>query len=128
MKNLLYLLASAIASAEGYFVADSLPQRNNNPGDLRAAPWLPTATVEHGFWHAMDQAQGLAGLYHQIALDVARGYTLRKLVYTWAPPNENDSENYLRETARRTGLPYVPITQADQEKPLWVYLEIDKID
>lgn len=34
--------AAAIAQAEGFNVAGSLPQRNNNPGDLRGWPGVPS--------------------------------------------------------------------------------------
>lgn len=117
MTDLLYKLASAIASAEGYFVPGSLPARNNNPGDLRAAPWLPSPKIVNNFWSASSPAQGIAGLYHQLALDIARGQSLRQLVTSWAPPTENNTANYLAETARRVG-----ITNVDQ--PLQELLEI----
>ena len=121
MNDLLYRLASAIASAEGFFVAGSLPQRDNNPGDLRAAPWLKNSILQSGFWQANTKQEGIAGLYHQLALDIARGYSLRQLIYAWAPPTDgNKTQNYLQETARRTGI-------TDTESPLWNLLNIDLI-
>jgi hypothetical protein len=125
MEGLVDKICSAIASAEGYFVEGSIPQKMNNPGDLRAFPVDPRATIEHGFWHALTIGQGISGLYHQVSLDIARGYTLRKLIYAWAPPlDHNDSENYLKETARRVGLTYYPPERAAEEPPLWTFLEI----
>lgn len=120
-STLLYKLASAIATAEGFFVSNSLPARNNNPGDLRAAPWLPTAKIEGGFWVAPTREAGIAGLYHQIALDIARGASLRALIYKWAPPTENNTSNYLNETARRVG-----VDPTDFDKPLWTFLNVEK--
>ena len=70
MDNVISLIASAIASGEGFFVNGALPARDNNPGDLRAAPWLVHPVVANGFWVAANAAQGTAGLYHQIALDI----------------------------------------------------------
>ena len=120
MDNLISKLASAIATAEGFFVEGSLPQRDNNPGDLRAAPWLVHPVVEHGFWVARSLAEGTAGLCHQIALDIARGWTLRQLIAAWAPPSDgNKTDDYIRETCRRTGL--------DADTPLWNYLSIEHL-
>ncbi|MGD0012916.1 MAG: hypothetical protein ABSD56_00610 [Bryobacteraceae bacterium] len=120
MDNVISRLASAIATGEGFFVAGSLPSRNNNPGDLRAAPWRAQPVIRRGFWVAGSLPEGIAGLYHEIALDIARGWTLRQLITAWAPASDgNDTENYIRETARRTGL--------DADTPLWSYLSIDPI-
>jgi hypothetical protein len=128
MNNFLYLLASAIASAEGFFVAGSLPRRDNNPGDLRAAPWLIHPVVVNGFWNAESVEEGIAGIYHQLALDISRGWTLRKLISTWAPEKDgNNTENYIKETARRVGLTYFPPDQAAAEPPLWNNLTIGLI-
>jgi len=120
MDSIISLIASAIASGEGFFVNGSLPQRDNNPGDLRAAPWLVHPVIVDDFWKASLLAQGIAGLYHQIALDIARGYTLRQLIEAWAPASDgNNTENYVNETARRTGL--------DPDTPLWTFFSIDHI-
>jgi hypothetical protein len=98
-------IASAIAIEEGFYVPGAKPQRLNNPGDLRAAPWLLSQVIEGGYVHFASVAQGIAGLYHQVALDVARGMTLRQLISKWAPPTENDTSAYLAAVASRTGLP-----------------------
>ena len=120
MIDLVYKLASAIASAEGYFVSGSLPARNNNPGDLREAGSYPTFD---GFVVFKQKNAGIAALYRQICLNIFRGESLRNLVYSWAPPEDhNNSENYLRETARRIGL---TMDQADE--PLWNFLEIEHV-
>lgn len=120
----LYKLASAIASAEGFFIPNSVPARDNNPGDERAAPWLADGKPgADGFFHFGCPAQGIAGLYHQIALNVARGFSLRKLVYTWAPPSDgNNSANYLSETGRRVGL-----TPEQFDTPLEEFLGVERI-
>src|ERR1700734_1957231 len=98
-------LCPAIATGEGFFVSGSLPSRMMNPGDLRAAPEIPGLPTIGGFVKFPNAKVGIAALYHQICLDVARGWSLRKLIYTYAPPGDgNNSENYLKETARRIGL------------------------
>lgn len=115
----LYRLACSIATAEGFFVSNSLPSRMLNPGDERLAPWLPKVNVINGFVKFDSLAQGVAGLYHQLALDVARGYSIRKLIYTYAPPTDgNNSENYLLETCRRMGID----PKTDLDTPLQNFL------
>ena len=121
MNDLLFKLCSAIATEEGFFTPGSLPARNNNPGDLRAGPWLNKAVVKGGFWQAANLQEGIAGLYHQVALDIARGYTLRQLISTWAPPSENNTEAYLAAVAAKVGI------AANDPKPLYDYLTIEKI-
>ena len=120
MNDLIGKLASAIATAEGYFVPNSLPAKNNNPGDLRAAPWLQNPKIVNNFAVFSSPAQGIGGLYHQIALDIARGSTLRTLIQKWAPPTENNTQNYLAETARRVGI-------ENLDQPLQELLEITKM-
>lgn len=120
-SNFIFKLASAIATAEGFFTSGSLPERNNNPGDLRGAPWvLPHPVIEHGFWVASSRAAGIAGLYHQIALGIARGESLRQLISIWAPPTENNTTNYIAETARRVGI-------TDLDAPLWNNLDVTRL-
>ena len=122
MQGLIEAIANAIATAEGFFVQGSLPERNNNPGDLRAAPWLLHPVVGGGFWQASSVGAGVAGLLHQIALDIARGQSLRQLIYSWAPPSDgNNTANYLNETVRRLAAQGWII---DPEKPLQEYLEV----
>ena len=120
MTDFLYKLASAIATEEGFFVAGSLPQRMNNPGDIRSAPWLQHPALVHGFWMADSIQQGIAGLYHQLALDVARGWTLTQLIYTYAPPaDHNRTAEYLANVARMVAI--------DPKVTMWTYLEIQKL-
>ncbi len=123
MIDLLFKIASAIAGEEGYFSSDPnvRPRRDHNPGDLRAAPWLIHPQKDGGFWKAASDAEGIAGLYHQLALDIARGMTLRQLVNSWAPTSDgNNSARYLADVMRRTGI-------ADADTPLWNLLEIQAL-
>jgi hypothetical protein len=116
--NFIFNLASAIATQEGYFVKGSRPDRNNNPGDLRRAPWLPHAVIVDNFWVPSSREAGIAGLYHQICLAIARGETLRQLINIWAPPSDNNpTDTYLANVARWVGIKNV-------DTPLWDYLDI----
>jgi hypothetical protein len=98
------MLAEAIAHEEGFFVAGSLPQRNNNPGDLRHSPHSfhsggqPNAigkidTPEHG-WEDLNR---------QLAIDGQRGWTVGELIYEYAPPSENNSAAYLNYVCKFVG-------------------------
>ena len=105
MTGLLDLICSAIARQEGWWASGSRPAKLHNPGDLRAAPWLPVPTIINGYWEAESDAQGIAGLYHQVALDVARGCTLRQLILKWAPSSDgNDPTAYLEHVMAWTGI------------------------
>lgn len=124
MKDLIGKIVSAIATGEGYFApGDDVPKRDNNPGDLRAAPWLPQPLIVGGFVRFPTANAGIAGEMHQVALDIARGRTLRQLLTKLTPAADgNNTENYINEAARRLGF-----GPADVDKPLWDFLEIEKI-
>ncbi len=120
MNDLLGKLCSAIAKQEGWWITGSRPQRNNNPGDLRAAPWLPGPSIDGGYWKASSAVVGIAGLYHQVALDIARGYSLRKLLNAWAPSSDgNDPDAYIANVKKMTGI-------TDEEAPLDILLELSE--
>lgn len=124
MTDLLHRLVSAIATAEGFYANDpnARPRRNHNPGNLTASPLtrLKDGVGGKGFVVFKSDAEGIAALYHQIAKHILRGESLRSMITLWAPPHENDTENYIRETARRTG-----ITALDE--PLLNLLTIERI-
>lgn len=86
-------LARAIARAEGFYVAGSLPARAHNPGDL-IQPWrtdLPTMGAE-GITVFPSDADGWEALHRQlwlIASGQSRVYsvdmTLQDMAERWAP-------------------------------------------
>lgn len=120
MIDLIGKIASAIARQEGFFDAiDSRPKIDCNPGDLRAAPWLTHPKQDGGYWRADSDAEGNAGLFHQIALDIARGMTLRQLINSWAPASDgaNQPTTYLANVMKWTGI-------ATADAPLWNLLEL----
>lgn len=122
----LLTLMSAIATAEGFWVDGSVPQRNNNPGDLDFAS--QTGAVASGRFAQFDSVgRGIAASLRQILKDIQSGATLRTLIYTWAPPSDgNATATYLAETMRRiqsaSGL------VIDPDRKLWEYLVLEKID
>ena len=98
-------LARLIAQEEGYGIPGSLPNRDNNPGDLRHSP--------HSFHNALDPngigqidtpQDGWADLERQLQLYAQRGLTLQQAIYEFAPPVENDSARYLAFVCDGLGL------------------------
>lgn len=87
-------LAQGIATFEGFFKPGTLAQRNNNPGNLRAGVGQ-TGTDANGYAIFPDVQTGWDALYNQIALDAGRGATLQSFIYKYAPPSENNTQNYL---------------------------------
>jgi hypothetical protein len=89
--------AQLIAKMEGFGKPGAIPTLRNNPGDLRHSPHSShdgigpddigiIDTVEHG-WEDLER---------QLALYAERGMTMQEAIYEFAPPNENDTANYLR--------------------------------
>lgn len=84
-------LAWLIAQEEGFFKKGSLPNRNNNPGDLRHSPHSEHPddanaigqidTIEHG-WEDLDR---------QLQLFADRGLTLKQAISIFAPPEDNNN-------------------------------------
>jgi len=120
MTNFLFILASAIATHEGYFHSDPTvaPRRNNNPGNLDFAG-QPGASKAGRFAKFERPEQGIAALYRQLLKRIAEGKTLAELIAQYAPPSENNTSLYLSETTRRVGI--------DPNVPLWTYLTIERL-
>lgn len=90
-------LAFLISKNEGFYVPGSLPQRNNNPGDLRHSPHsthLPNDPDGIGIIDTV--ADGWADLERQLQLYADRGLTLKEAIYEFAPPTENNTAQYLQ--------------------------------
>lgn len=89
-------LAELIAQEEGYGRPGSLPTRNNNPGDLRHSPHSDHTAEAPDSIGKIDSVQnGWEDLERQLQLYADRNMTLRAAIYAFAPPEENNSEQYL---------------------------------
>jgi hypothetical protein len=111
-------LASSIARFEGYNIAGSVAQRNNNPGNLRAGPGQ-IGTDANGYAVFPDAATGYAALDNQIDLNISRGLTLNQFfagepgVYAgYAPSGDsNNPSQYATTVAGWMGIdPNVPLS------------------
>lgn len=89
-------LAQLIGKEEGFGILGAVPTRDNNPGDLRHAPNAShegEGSNDIGIEPTIED--GWADLERQLQLFADRGMTLRAAIYAFAPPSENDSEQYL---------------------------------
>jgi hypothetical protein len=110
-------LADAIAHQEGYYVDGSLPQRNNNPGDLRHgnAETHPDNQPDAVGSFATPEL-GWAALNRQLKIDAGRSWTLSQLIDSYAPPGPpdfNDTAAYLAYVMNYVGCDSdTPVSQA----------------
>lgn len=81
---------------------NALGLRNNNPGNLRAAP---NATGRNGGFVTFETPEdGLAALSRQLMLFGDRGKnTLNGMIPTYAPSSENNTQAYIDAVAKQTG-------------------------
>lgn len=129
--GLIERLASAIACQEGWFdpLQDgkpNIPQLLNNPGDLvfdgqtgaiegKTAAGEMTGAIFHDtgpdFAQWPTPRAGIVGLYRDLLSKIAHGMTLRQLIEVWAPPEENNTDQYLKNVQEWTGIhvPDVPL-------------------
>jgi hypothetical protein len=104
-------LALLISQMEGFGKPGAIPTVRNNPGDLRHGPhakhYEGIGIGEYNSIGWYDTVElGWSDLERQLTLYAMRGLTLDKLVMLYAPPTENDSENYLRFLCEGLGYPY----------------------
>lgn len=98
-------LAQLIAQEEGYNVPGSLPNRDNNPGDLRHSPHSFHAADPDAIGQIDTASDGWADLERQLRLYAQRGLNLQQAIYEFAPPSENDSQAYLDFICQGLGVP-----------------------
>jgi len=105
----------------------------NNPGNLR-----PVGQND-GFQSFSSPQEGLDAMRQDLLLKIAgespamlskygEGYepTLENLLSTWAPPTENDTQNYIDFVSSRTGLPAnQALTEADLEAVMPAMVEME---
>ena len=79
--------------------------RNNNPLNLRktSAKWLgkitPSADKDFEQFTSLEMGLRAGAINIKTQINVRKKNTLSKLIYTYAPPNENDTTNYIKVIA-----------------------------
>lgn len=77
--------------------------RNNNPMNLKAAG--NQNADRQGFRVFGTMEEGIAAANAQLDRYAARGInTIEKIITTWAPPSENDTQSYIDEVVAATGM------------------------
>lgn len=108
-------MAQAIAKAEGFYVAGSIPQLRNNPGNLKLPHYggdgIDTfPTVGEG-WAALYKQlnlirTGQSSVYRDLAM------TIQEMGAKWAPAGENIAGAWARNVAALLGVPVTtPLSQ-----------------
>ena len=99
-------LAQWIAQMEGFNTPGTIAARNNNPGNLRYDPTQigQENTVNGKFATFATPEDGWAALQRYIENKAASDVTLRQFIYTYAPPVENDTTNYLNYLSSKLGI------------------------
>lgn len=105
----------------------SLSVKNNNPLNLRSSAnkWKGEVTSSSDEFEVFESwVMGLRAGLKNMKTQIERGNnTIAKLVNVWAPPTENETENYIRYVCEKSGidrdtkisfsLPFIqPITNA----------------
>lgn len=87
-------LAAAIAQMEGWFHCNSIAFKHHNPGNIEAS---------HGVYETYDSA---ADGWQALLVDISdnAGKTLRQFITKYAPPEENDTTNYLAIVSGLSGI------------------------
>lgn len=86
----------------------TLGQRNNNPLNIRynvMNKWRGQVGSNAGFCVFSEKAYGYRASFINLRTYHRRGInTLRTIINTWAPPTENNTFEYIRFVAEKTGI------------------------
>jgi hypothetical protein len=84
--------------------------KNNNPLNIRKSKDVflgenPQST-DVSFKQFTSMAYGYRAAFVTLGTYLSRGLnTIEKIVKTWAPPNENNTEGYIQHVSSRSGVP-----------------------
>lgn len=110
--------------------------RNNNPGNLirTSSAWKGKIPFPQSKDLKMEQFTsvvfGLRAMYKDLINDINKGKnTVKKLIYEYAPPNENDTMNYVNQVCKSIGVqPDQVITKVNNEFLLLLGRAIIKVE
>lgn len=92
-----------------------LSYANNNPANLRFAGQEGAVEGQGGFAKFSSPQAGVAALNNQIALDSSRGHSLASFIKKYAPPTENNTNQYLAQVVAYLGVsPTTPLAKIDK--------------
>jgi hypothetical protein len=96
-----HTLPQAIARVKGFYVDNTTPnrpQRNHNPGDIEygvLAIGAGATGTDGRFTIFSDDETGFQCLVHLLTGPTYRELTIEQCINKYAPPNENDTVNYV---------------------------------
>ncbi len=111
-KILLFSVAALIVFGGGGVVVYNMTRglRNNNPGNLEnnGIDWdgLSRSQTDSRFYQFDDPVYGIRAM-NKIIKTYRNKYgfnTISQLINRWAPPNENDTQSYIKSVAKRVGV------------------------
>ncbi|HEY0264212.1 MAG TPA: hypothetical protein VGC07_06795 [Granulicella sp.] len=97
----------AVAREEGFYIAKTRPQRNNNPGDIEWGKFTQAHGATAGDPRFAIFSTPEAGFACMKALFQSSGYkglTIAQALNRWAPPVENQTNLYIVNVCKWTGL------------------------
>lgn len=96
----------AVARMEGFYRVGTRPQRNNNPGDIEYGRFA----IAHGATHADGRyavfptpEAGFSAMRALFQAPSYKGKTVAEAIHRWAPPEENDTAQYVLSVCRWSG-------------------------
>lgn len=109
-RILLMRLAEQMAIMEGWNIPTSLCRRNHNPLNLRYSKYA--IRIENNFaFFLTDEIGWGAGLWDlcmkcrgKTRTGLKPNSTIKDLIYVWAPPSENVSDNYVNFVCEKLGI------------------------
>ena len=97
----------AVAREEGFYIAGTRPQRNNNPGDIEFGKFTQAHGATAGdprFAIFPDHDSGFAAMRSLFQSGGYKGLTVSQALNRWAPPVENQTNVYITNVCTWTGL------------------------
>lgn len=104
-----HTLPQSIARVEGFYAETATPnrpQRNHNPGDIEygvLAIGVGAVSGDPRFAIFLDDETGFLCLVHLLSGPLYRTLTIEQCINKYAPPNENDTVNYVNLVCEWSG-------------------------
>jgi hypothetical protein len=93
-------LAQAIATAEGYFVLGSQPNRKNNPGDIETGGVVNTYNLPADGWNALYNQVSM--MFDGTSAHYGPNMTIEQIGYVYSP---DGAENWINNVSNYLGVP-----------------------